>query len=38
VLHTWDQRRQPHPHVHCVVAAGGLAPDSPRAAQPCLPR
>jgi Transposase zinc-binding domain/Putative transposase len=25
VLHTWDQRLQHHPHVHCVVAAGGLA-------------
>ena len=27
VLHTWDQRLQYHPHVHCVLAAGGLAPD-----------
>jgi hypothetical protein len=27
VLHTGDQRLQHHPHVHCVVAAGGLAPD-----------
>jgi hypothetical protein len=26
VLHTWDQRLQYHPHLHCVVAAGGLAP------------
>ena len=26
-LHTWDQRLQHHPHVHCVIAAGGLAPD-----------
>jgi hypothetical protein len=26
VLHTWDQRLQHHPHVHCVVAAGGLGP------------
>jgi len=24
VLHTWDQRLQHHPHVHCVVPAGGL--------------
>jgi len=37
VLHTWNQRLQFHPHVHCVAAAGGLAPDhlrwipSPRA-------
>jgi hypothetical protein len=27
VLHSWDQRLQFHPHVHCVLAAGGLAPD-----------
>ena len=27
VLHTWDQRLQHHPHVHCVIASGGLAPD-----------
>ena len=25
VLHTWGQRLQHHPHVHCVVPAGGLA-------------
>ena len=30
VLHTWNQRLQYHPHVHCVVAAGGLAPDHSR--------
>jgi Putative transposase/Transposase zinc-binding domain len=30
VLHTWDQRLQHHPHIHCVVAAGGLAPDHSR--------
>jgi hypothetical protein len=30
VLHTWDQRLQFHPHVHCVLAAGGLAPDRTR--------
>jgi Putative transposase/Transposase zinc-binding domain len=30
VLHTWDQRLQLHPHVHCVLAAGGLAPDHSR--------
>jgi hypothetical protein len=23
VLHTWDQRLQHHPHVHCVLAAVG---------------
>jgi len=27
VLHSWNQRLQFHPHVHCVAAAGGLAPD-----------
>jgi hypothetical protein len=30
VLHTWGQRLQHHPHVHCVVPAGGLAPNDPR--------
>ncbi len=25
VLHTWGQRLQHHPHVHCVVPAGGLS-------------
>src|SRR3954464_4425611 len=27
VLHTWNQKLQHHPHVHCVVAAGGLSHD-----------
>ena len=27
VLHTWSQNLLLHPHVHCVVPAGGLAPD-----------
>ena len=30
MLHTWNQRLQHHPHVHCVLAAGGLAPDHSR--------
>src|ERR1035441_989600 len=30
VLHTWNQQLQHHPHVHCVVPAGGLAPDHSR--------
>ena len=30
VLHSWNQRLQFHPHVHCVIAAGGLAPDHSR--------
>jgi hypothetical protein len=27
VLHTWNQQLLHHPHVHCVVPAGGLSPD-----------
>lgn len=27
VLHTWNQKLQHHPHVHCVIATGGLSPD-----------
>jgi hypothetical protein len=27
VLHTWGQNLQHHPHVHCVVPAGGMAFD-----------
>lgn len=27
VLHTWGQTLEPHPHVHCVVPAGGLSID-----------
>jgi hypothetical protein len=30
VLHTWNQRLQHHPHIHCVLAAGGLAPEHSR--------
>jgi hypothetical protein len=30
VLHTWGQTMLLHPHVHCVVPGGGLAPDSSR--------
>jgi len=30
VLHSWNQKLQHHPHVHCVVPAGGLAPDHSR--------
>jgi hypothetical protein len=30
VLHSWNQRLQFHPHIHCVLAAGGLAPDHSR--------
>lgn len=27
VLHTWGQNLQAHPHVHCVIPAGGLSLD-----------
>ena len=27
VLHSWNQKLEHHPHVHCVVPAGGLSPD-----------
>ncbi|MDF3886730.1 IS91 family transposase [Cupriavidus basilensis] len=30
ILHTWGQNLQHHPHVHCVVPGGGLAPDRER--------
>jgi hypothetical protein len=30
VLHTWGQNLEHHPHVHYIVPAGGLAPDSSR--------
>ena len=30
VLHTWNQKLQIHPHVHCVIPAGGLSPDHTR--------
>jgi hypothetical protein len=30
VLHTWNQKLQLHPHVHCVVPAGGLSLDHAR--------
>ena len=30
VLHTWNQKLLHHPHVHCVVPAGGLSADHTR--------
>jgi len=30
VLHTWGQNLLHHPHLHCVVPGGGLAPDPQR--------
>ena len=37
VLHTWGQTMLHHPHIHCVVPAGGLSPDHRRWI-PCGPK
>jgi len=37
VLHTWGQNLQAHPHVHCVIPAGGLSPDHLRWIHPRYP-
>jgi hypothetical protein len=34
VLHTWNQKLQLHPHIHCVIPAGGLSPDRTRWIKP----
>jgi len=34
VLHTWGQNVLHHPHVHCVIPAGGLSPDHQRWVHP----
>lgn len=34
ILHTWGQNLSLHPHVHCVVPAGGLSPDHQRWIRP----
>lgn len=36
ILHSWDSQLQHHPHLHCVLPAGGLAPDGSRWI-PCRP-
>jgi hypothetical protein len=36
VLHSWGGQLQFHPHLHCVLPAGGLAPDGSRWV-PCRP-
>ena len=30
VLHTWGQNLDHHPHIHCIVPGGGIAPDGDR--------
>src|SRR5205807_2945089 len=37
VLHTWGQNLQHHPHVHCVMPAGGLSLDHHRWIRPRYP-
>jgi hypothetical protein len=37
VLHTWGRQLQYHPHVHCVVPAGGLRADGLRWCEPKNP-
>lgn len=37
VLHTWGRQLQFHPHVHCVVPAGGLSADRLRWVEPKSP-
>lgn len=38
VLHTWDQQLRAHPHLHCLVPAGGIAPDRSRWVRTRQPR
>lgn len=37
VLHTWGQTLQIHPHVHCVIPAGGISADHARWIRPRYP-
>jgi predicted Zn-ribbon and HTH transcriptional regulator len=37
ILHTWGQNLLPHPHVHCVIPAGGLSLDRSRWVHPKYP-
>ena len=30
VLHTWGQKLDHHPHIHCIVPGGGISPDGTR--------
>ncbi len=34
ILHTWGQNLLAHPHIHCVIPAGGIAPDHTRWVRP----
>jgi hypothetical protein len=37
ILHTWGQNLLAHPHIHCVIPAGGLSPDHRRWVHPRYP-
>jgi hypothetical protein len=37
ILHTWGQNLLAHPHVHCVIPAGGLSADHTRWVHPKYP-
>jgi len=37
ILHTWGQNLLAHPHIHCVIPAGGLSPDHRRWVYPRYP-
>ena len=37
VLHTWGQNLLAHPHVHCLIPAGGLSPDHTQWIHPRYP-
>ena len=37
ILHTWGQNLLAHPHIHCVIPAGGISPDHTRWVQPRYP-
>jgi len=37
ILHTWGQNLLAHPHIHCVIPAGGISSDHTRWVQPRYP-
>ncbi len=37
VLHSWNQKLEFHPHLHCIVPAGGLSPDHTQWIHPRYP-
>jgi hypothetical protein len=37
ILHTWGQNLLLHPHIHCVIPAGGISRDHTSWVRPCYP-